>query len=343
MTHPKVQAMRVLVTGASGRVGRRLVTALQSDGHWIRGFDVIPPPFDPTLDDLALGALHDLEALAGAIEGMDAVIHLAAFMSWLPSDEGRLFETNVRGTHDLADLAARHGVKRLVFASSGEVYPELAPVRLPIDESHPTLPTSAYGTSKLLGEEIVRAYGRRSGLETCILRFAHTQSPEELLDPNSFFSGPRFYVNAKLRQLRKLPASPAVARSIEALEAVATSEERHYIGCSADGLPYRMGICDVRDMVHGLQLALTQPAAAGETFNIGPAESFDFGRAVPYLARATGLSTVTVPLHTTAYHYDTSVDKARTVIGYTPRHSIFDMIDAAIQWRDARPGEEAAR
>ena len=74
-------------------------------------------------------------------------------------------------------------------------------------------------------------------------RFAHTQQASELRDPTSFFSGPRFYVNAKLRQLRTLPPSPAVEKSIAALKAVARPEEQHYIGCSPEGRPYRMCIC----------------------------------------------------------------------------------------------------
>src|SRR5690606_28085435 len=115
---------------------------------------------------------------------------------------------NVRGTFNLLRAASKAGVGRFVFASSGEVYPELNSVYLPIDEAHPTHPTSMYGLSKLLGEEMVQNFARRTGLPYAILRFSHTQSAEELFDPNSFFSGPRFYVNAKLRQLRRLPASP---------------------------------------------------------------------------------------------------------------------------------------
>jgi UDP-glucose 4-epimerase len=329
------------VTGASGRIGRRLVRALQAEGHWVRGFDLAGAPEDSP-DELVVGSLLDPETLEQALEGIEGVVHLAALMSWQPKDEAALFDVNVRGTFNLLQVVARQGVQRFVFASSGEVYPELDPTYLPIDESHPARPTSVYGLTKLLGEEIVRNFGRRTGLPFCILRFAHTQSPEELLDPHSFFSGPRFYVNAKLRQLRALPASPTIAASIAALEEVATEEEQHYIGCSPGGVTYRMGICDVRDMVTGIQLALVHPVAAGERFNIGPASSFNFDEAVPYLAKVTGLPAVRVCLATTPYRYDTSVEKATRTLGYEPRYSIFQMIDDAArfapiqEYRDAR-------
>lgn len=333
--------MHVLVTGTSGRIGRRLVAALQADGHRVRGLDKVTAAVGASPDEFVRGSLDDEDVLEGALHGVDAVVHLAALMSWHPRDERAVFDANVRATDRLVRSAARHKVGRFVFASSGEVYPEVAPRRMPIDETHPTLPVSPYGVSKLLGEEIVRAAHRRTGLEYCILRFAHTQSPEELIDASSFFSGPRFFVNAKLRQLRDLPTSPAVDRSIAALEAVATDDEQHYVGCAPDGTSYRMGICDVRDMVSGVALALHHPAAACETFNIGPEESFDFADAVPYLARATGLPVAPVRLDTAAYRYDTSVQKAMESIGYQPRHTIFGMIDDAIRWRDTPPQDVA--
>lgn len=327
--------MRVLVTGTSGRIGRQLVRALKMGGHHVRGLDLRSAERDRP-DEMILGSLLDADALGEALHGVEGVIHLAALMSWHPKEDHALFEANVQGTFNLLQAAIQHGAKRFVFASSGEVYPELNPAYLPIDEAHPTRPSSVYGLTKLLGEEMVRNYGRRAGLPFCILRFAHTQAAEELLDPTSFFSGPRFYVNAKLRQLRNLPSTPAIEKSIEALFAVATDSEHHYIGCSPEGIPYRMGICDVRDMVRSLLLALTQPAAAGETFNIGPASSFDFDDAVPYLARVTGLPVKRVNLHTTPYRYDTTVEKAMSRLGYEPKYSILAMIDDAASAFKAR-------
>ena len=78
-------------------------------------------------------------------------------MSWLPADAQRGYDANVTGTHVLLDAARRAGVKKFIFASSGEVYPETRPVYMPLDESHPTQPTSLYGLTKLLGEEMVRS------------------------------------------------------------------------------------------------------------------------------------------------------------------------------------------
>jgi UDP-glucose 4-epimerase len=323
--------MKVLLTGASGRIGSHVLSALHNAEHTVRGFDLVEPSRFPRPEEMIVGSLLDEDAATRAVSGVDAVLHLAALMSWHPDDETALFDVNVQGTYNLLRAAAKAGIERFVFASSGEVYPELNPAYLPVDEAHPTRPTSVYGLTKLLGEEMVQHFARRTGLRYCILRFSHTQSPEELFDPNSFFSGPRFYVNAKLRQLRRLPPSPAVEQSIAALEAVATPEEQHYIACSPDGIPYRMGMCDVRDMATGVLLGLTHPAAENQIFNIGPAESFNFDEAVSYLAQFTRLNVVRVHLHTAAYRYDTSTAKAQTVLGYQPKYTIRRMIEDGSQ------------
>jgi UDP-glucose 4-epimerase len=248
-------------------------------------------------------------------------------MTWHPADNPRLFEVNVTGAYQLLQAAKGRNLSRFVFASSGEVYPELNPRQLPITEEHPTLPNSPYGMSKLLGETMVRNIAEQTGMPCTILRFSHTQVAEELFDPNSFFSGPRFYVNAKIRQLQNLPQSPAVAQTIADLQAVATGSEQHYISLDQDGKPFRMGMCDARDMCQGITLALTHPDAVGETFNIGAEHAFYFDEAVRHLAQYTGLPVVDVRLSTTRYDYETSVDKAMRVLGYQPAYDIFRMID----------------
>jgi UDP-glucose 4-epimerase len=184
-----------------------------------------------------------------------------------------------------------------------------------------------------MAEQAVQFYARRTAAPTVILRFSHTQRASELADPDSFFSGPRFFVSGRLRRLRETrPQSEAIREAIRRLEAVDRPGERVLLlARGPDGTPYRMGIADARDIVDGIILALEHPAAPGETFNIGPAAAFSFDEAVPYMAERWGLPFVPVDLPLTPYQYETSVDKARHILGYSPRHTIFDMIDAATQ------------
>jgi UDP-glucose 4-epimerase len=278
---------------------------------------------------MVTGSLLDPAALDQALEGVEGVVHLAALMSWHPKDNAKLFEVNVTGTFNLLQAAKNRDLKRFVYASSGEVYPELNPKYLPIDENHPTLPTSTYGMTKLLGEQMVQNITEQTGMPYTILRFSHTQAADELFDSGSFFSGPRFYLNAKIRQLEGLPQVPPIVKTLETLRSLATDDEQHYISYGLDGKPYRMGMCDVRDMCQGVELGLTRDRANGEIFNIGAAESFDFDAAVTHLANVTGLPVQKVTLHTTSYRYDTSVQKAVDMLGYSPQYTIFRMIDDA--------------
>ena len=321
--------MNVLVTGSQGRIGRNVAELLQAKGHTVVGFDLSPDERSTGSYRSIAGDLLETTSVEHALQGIDAVIHLAAMMSWHPKDAQTLFQINVTGTFNLLQAASRNTVARFVFASSGEVYPELAPTYQPIDERHPTRPTSTYGLTKLMGEEMVKQYARATGRGFAITRFSHTQVAEELLDPTSFFSGPRFYVNAKIRQLRSLPATPAVTESIKRLQAVAVDGESHYIGSAPDGTPYKMGIGDARDLAQGVILALEHPAADGGTFNIGPRQSVSFDRLVPRLSQATGLPFARVRLETTPYAYETSIDKAMEVLGYSPKHDAFSMIGEA--------------
>ena len=190
----------ILVTGSAGRVGSRVARQLLDAGHRVTGFDLRAGGIDHPAYREVLGGFDDRAAAREAVQRADAILHLGAFMSWLPADRDRLFTANVEGTRVLLEEAAAAQPKRLVFASSGEVYPENVPDYQPIDEDHPLKPRSPYGLSKLLGEEIVHFFERTSGVPATILRFSHTQDASELLDPGSFFSGPRFFLKPKIRQ-----------------------------------------------------------------------------------------------------------------------------------------------
>lgn len=271
--------------------------------------------------------------MAKAVGGAEALLHLGAFMSWLPADTDRLFAANVDATRILLEEAAKASVSRVIFASSGEVYPENAPESLPVTEEHAVKPRSAYGLSKLLGEEIVRFQGRVSGLPFSILRFSHTQDAAELLDPESFFSGPRFFLRQRIRQQEAFGNTAAVA----ALKAADDGTPALVLARNGNGRPYRMNITDTRDMAAGVLLALRSELAIGQTYNLGATEPVDFGHALPMMAEATGLPLRPVDLPGVGVFYETSNRKIREQLGFQPQWTIDRMIgEAAAAWRTRR-------
>jgi len=172
--------MRVAVTGGRGRLGRYVVAAL-AKRHEVRVLDKGAPTEAgayPAVDVL------DRAALAEAFKGQEAVAHLAAIDRSVPCPDDVLFDINVRGTWNVFDAAESAGVRRVIHCSSSSVYglddtnPEMPPLYLPVDEAHPTRPSSTYGMSKRAGEVIAAAFARRRKLEVLILRPCYVAFPE---------------------------------------------------------------------------------------------------------------------------------------------------------------------
>ncbi|MEP6701815.1 MAG: NAD(P)-dependent oxidoreductase [Betaproteobacteria bacterium] len=318
--------MHVLVTGSAGRIGKRVVAQLLDRGDTVTGFDLKGAGVsDPRYDEI-VGGFENPRLAAKAIKRAEAVVHLGALMSWLPADSARVMAANATSSLPLLAAAAATGkLQRFVLASTGEVYPEGKPRYEPIDEDHPCEPISTYGLSKLITEEAARFFHRTQGLPVTILRFAHTQDASELLDPESFFSGPRFYLRAKIRQQQAF----GNARALAVLEPLDNGREQLLIECSEEGVPYRMMIADARDIADGVILALDSPRAVGATLNLGPDEAIAFDDAVACLEVVTGLPVVRARMPGPPVNYSTSNARARDLLGFRPRWTFATMVTDA--------------
>jgi dihydroflavonol-4-reductase len=107
--------VRALVTGASGFIGAHVAAALTQDGATVRAFDSQEPPPHARVEDWAKGDVLDPDALRRALDGCDAVFHLAAVYSYYRRDAERMLHVNVEGTRNV--LAAA-GERRVVHTSS---------------------------------------------------------------------------------------------------------------------------------------------------------------------------------------------------------------------------------
>jgi UDP-glucose 4-epimerase len=317
----------VLLTGASGRIGRLIAEGLLAAGHRVTGLDLVEGRVHHDGYRHIRCDFTDPAPIAAAIAGCDKVLHIGAFMSWHPKDTAAMFHANVTATEMLLEAAKLARIGRFVFASSGEVYPESRAISQPVTEDHPRNPISFYGLTKKLGEDLVDFY-RRQGMETTILRFPHTQAVAEILDPDSFFSGPRFFLDAKIRQMEYF-GNTAVAERLRALRGDDGRPRMIVQYGEADGLPYMMHIADARDTAAGVLLAMDHPAAANEVFNLGPDDVVEFDKVLPVMAKKTGLPLVKAVMPGPAVRFLTSTDKIKSLLGYRPRHSFLSMIAEA--------------
>jgi UDP-glucose 4-epimerase len=330
--------MNVLVTGATGRVGSQLAKALIARGEHVRTLHL---PDDPLVEPIKRmgvecipGDIANYQDVSRAVTDMDAVFHLAALILFYPKDRPILWNVNILGTYNVFEAAVRFSKRplRLVFASSDQVYPGPAAKYRPADETHPSLPNTFYGLSKVLGEDMVRFYGRsEKDVNVSIARFTHTEAAEEFLDPNGFFAHRLFYVNGRLRYLKGMNSTdPKILETIKTLEPLAAPDEPLLLPRDRDGRPFFQELTDVRDIVQGLLLILDRPEAIGEAFNLTPPAIVNFAEFIPHMAKVTGRRYVEARLHIDAPNCHESGAKARAILGYQPKYTMFDMIDEAV-------------
>jgi uronate dehydrogenase len=158
--------MRVLVTGAAGRIGTVLRAGLRDEMD-LRLTDVVEPA-DLAGDETFVAAdLTDAAAVDRAVEGTDAVVHLGAVPDEAPFAE--LAGPNLHGAFHVFDACRRLGAKRVVYASSNHAT-GMYPNGEPLDGTWLPRPDGLYGASKVWGEALGRMFAERFGLEVVCLR-----------------------------------------------------------------------------------------------------------------------------------------------------------------------------
>jgi uronate dehydrogenase len=160
----------VLVTGAAGGIGTRLRTLLKGTYPQIRWSD-LRAPTDLGADETFVAAdLADPAQINTAIDGVDGVVHLGGISIERPWEE--ILSANIIGCHNLFEAACRHGVKRVVFASSNHAV-GFYPRRRRIGTEALVRPDSRYGVSKAFGEALGALYAYKHGLRVTCLRIGN--------------------------------------------------------------------------------------------------------------------------------------------------------------------------
>ena len=158
---------RLLLTGAAGGLGRVLRPRLAARCSLLRVSDIAAMDPAQANEQVVPAELQDAQAVHALLEGMDAVVHLGGV-----STEQRfeaILQGNIVGTYNLYEAARKHGVKRIVFASSNHVTGFYRQDEV-ISPADPVRPDGHYGISKAYGENLSRFYFDRYGIETACLR-----------------------------------------------------------------------------------------------------------------------------------------------------------------------------
>lgn len=221
----------VLVTGGFGFIGRHLSELLKED-------------HDVTVLDIAKPAHTDLKFVQADLlnpetvpdfSGFDAVVHLAAVVGVAKAENNpkATLDVNIDGTRNVLEACRKGDVKTVVFPSSSEVYGE--PAKIPIAETDFFNPVSAYGVSKIVGEEYVKSFSKVYGTSYSVFRLFSVYGPGQSPD----FVVPRFVRQA-------VDGKPLTVHG--------------------DGSQVR-AFCYVGDVAEAMKLAIHDPK--NDVFNIG--------------------------------------------------------------------------
>jgi uronate dehydrogenase len=158
---------RLLLTGAGGGLGKVLREQLKPYAEVIRLSDIVPITPANESEEAVQCDLADKAAVDRLVQGCDAIVHLGGVSVERPFEE--LLEANIKGVFNIYEGARRHGVKRVVFASSNHVVGFYKQGEMLQPDCEPR-PDGYYGLSKAYGEDLSRFYFDRYGIETACLR-----------------------------------------------------------------------------------------------------------------------------------------------------------------------------
>jgi UDP-glucose 4-epimerase len=225
---------KILITGGAGSCGRYLTASLLAQGHEVRVIDKDMGPL-PSIEDRRLtlirAGVEDRDALKSAVEGVDAVLHLAWSFS---EDPLTVLEHDLKGHIYLLEEMASQKIGHLIYTSTAVVYGK--PRYSPIDEKHPLLVEEArkplYGIAKAAAEKLCLMYGKTKGPPATVIRFWWAYGEE---------------IGGKhLREMLR----------------IASAGEPLTVPADSGGSFLHMA-----DMAQGLERCLFRPEAFGQTFN----------------------------------------------------------------------------
>ena len=182
MTDDRVRK-RVLITGAAGRIGQVLRDGLRShyDLRLMYHRTVLPAEDS---EEVCQGPITDLSFVETAVDGVDAVVHMAGNPN-VPATWEEVLEANIKGTYCLFEAARKQRVRRVIFASTNHVTGFYEQEGVFTSPDMPERPDSFYGVSKAFGEDLGQYYVDEYGLEVISLRIGSFQPDKSVIDRDS--------------------------------------------------------------------------------------------------------------------------------------------------------------
>ncbi|MBM3601326.1 MAG: NAD-dependent epimerase/dehydratase family protein [Alphaproteobacteria bacterium] len=299
---------RVLVTGATGFVGRALCPALVEAGYEVvaanRGTTILPG-----IENVRVGPIDGATEWNGVLDRVDTIIHLAGRVHVMRDPEHNPLDAfrriNVQGTQRLAEAATRAGVRRLVFLSSIKVNGEYTTDH-PFTETDLPAPIDAYGISKWEAEQDLNARARAGELETTVLR-----SP--------LIYGPG--VKGNLYRLLQL-CDRGLALPL-------------------GGIVNKRSLISLNNLVSALRLCVEAPRAAGKTYLVSDGEDISTSDLIQHICEALGQRARLLPAPQSIFRLAATLGGQAEMVDRLLNSLMIDhgLIERELGWQPREPFE----
>lgn len=330
--------MKILITGATGRIGANVVKRLAERGDSLRC--VVRPSTDRLEKlqqfhvEIVRVDLRDREGLTEQVKGVDAIIHMGVKLRG-PTNYEHL-DINMAPTLTLLEAARLHApnLQRFVYGSSDTLYPHTGymPDLITAKDIF-TRPRGMYAVSKIAGEAMVQSYYQQYGLPTVSLTIPYTFCGREFLGERVLAISP--LIESHIQDLQKRNPTPELERTLAELQSHYDKGKRLVVPFCPEGPAFKRHLGDVRDVVTATECALDTPTAIGKAFVI-MSKPFKFDEAVPHLSRISGLDHIEVQ-YPFAEYYEYDMTDTQQHLGYVAQYDGKTMLEDA--WRH-KQGED---
>ena len=275
--------MKIVVTGAAGKIGRWTVRTLLNAGHEVKASDRLLRE-ESASTDFVQAELRDYGQVCQLLKGSEAVVHLGNIPTDVRNTPQAIFENNMLVNFNVLEACKDFDIPKLVWASSETVlgYPFIPEELnyLPVDEQHPTRVKSSYAMAKLLTEHLTGMFHNLTKAQIVTLRFANIYEPDE------YQKIPTMHWNEQQKELQK-----------------------------KNGWAY----CDVRDAARACLLAVEKNDLGNQIFHITAPDTImpDLSRDL------VNRYFPNVPLKRDIQGHETlmAIDKAQNILGYKPQYT----------------------